>query len=180
MNLFYYKNVFFNIFANEFCFYMILASLFKRTQCMSGKIEDQLKLYYADLVRDNTEYGRGPGKERGSFSYVKQERMEDLYIPLIEKQLFRELCSMGWDPGKDQAEVYIEPAARAECIRQSRNKKRKSHILYGHIFRFVGLYYELSFQLKEVDGRCEVYVVVHKPDSDPIGLRLLPEKRLAA
>ena len=180
MNIYSYKNVFSNIFANEFCFYMILASLFRRTQCMSGHIENQLKLYYADLVRDTSGHGRRPGKGSESFSYVRQERMEDLYIPLIEKRLFRELCSLGWDPGKDQAEVYIEPADRVECLTQKHNKNRKNYILYGHIFRFVGLHHELSFQLKEKDGRCEVFLLVHRPDNEPIGLRLLPERRYAA
>ena len=116
MNLFSYKSAYADVFANEFCFYMILASCFRRTQCASSAAERQLSLYYADLVRDSSGYDRKTGEWKVSCSFVRQERMEDLYIPLIENDLSHRLSALGWDLSGDQAEVFIDPAMKIEEI----------------------------------------------------------------
>lgn len=177
MNLYSYKNAFANIFSNEFCFYMILASCFRRTQCMSAVTLNQLSLYYADLVRDNSGYDRQTGQWRTSYSYVRQERLEDLYIPLIEGKLVRDLAAIGWDLSSDQAEVFIEPAMKIVEIRKdSRNTKGSRKAIYGHIFHFKALYNELFFQVVEEDRHCRVLIRIRRIGCEDI-LYLLAGKQ---
>ncbi len=164
MNLYSYKNMYANVFANEFCFYMILASCFKKTQCNSLRTQDQLRLYYTDLVRDNSGYDNVTGQWKSSCSYVRQERMEDMYIPMIEGKLAKQLSSNGWDIASDQAEVFIEPAMK--IVRE--RKKRARFAVCGHIFRFVGLRNELHFQIVEVNRRCKVLIRVKRPGENDV------------
>ncbi len=174
MNLYSYKNTFANVYANEYCFYMILASCFKRTQCISCNAENQLKLYYADLVRDNSGYDRHTGQWKSSYSYARQLRMEDMYIPVIENGLVKALADGGWDISDDQAEVYIQPSmkvvlkqdahgAAGRTSKKNSSKGKVSYAVYGHIFRFTGLYNELLFQIVEENRTCRVTVTVRKP-----------------
>ena len=185
MNLFSYKSAYADVFANEFCFYMILASCFRRTQCASSAAERQLSLYYADLVRDSSGYHRKTGEWKVSCSFVRQERMEDLYIPLIENDLSHRLSALGWDLSGDQAEVFIDPAMKIEEItepqragggkvsgqnsgnkseqnigKKSGQNSRKKYAVSGHRFRFVGLYHELTFQITQKQRLNEIRIRV--------------------
>lgn len=57
----------------EYAMYMILSSYFRKVRCTNGRVENRLKLFYAELP------------------YVRQEDLEEACIALTENRLLKEL-----------------------------------------------------------------------------------------
>ncbi len=73
-----YINPMTKVYQYEYALYIIVADLFKAVECNSRCIE-RLKLYYAELVREN--------RNTGHISYEKQYEIEDNMQKLVNRDV---------------------------------------------------------------------------------------------
>ncbi len=92
----YYINPMTKVYQYEYALYVIVADLFKAVECNSRCIE-RLKLYYAELVKDN--------RLTGHLSYEKQYEIEDNMQKIVARDVIGKVVFPGMHMCK--AEVTV-------------------------------------------------------------------------
>ncbi|MCR5337303.1 MAG: hypothetical protein K6E75_01970 [Lachnospiraceae bacterium] len=88
----YYNNPMSQIFCYEYALYMLISDLFAGTTCSSMAV-DSLRMYYADLVRENDHKNNPYAKV--TFSYEKQYVIEELIAQLIRRDVIGKVAFPG-------------------------------------------------------------------------------------
>ncbi len=113
------------VYQYEYALYMIVSDMFKAVECNSRCIE-RLKLYYAELVREN--------KNTGHLSYEKQYEIEEN----IQKMVARDVIGRIVFPGMHKCKAKVTVMDRGNGF---------------HTFLFSDGIYEFSVGLRHKEAR---------------------------